>query len=143
MKDLRYLYDVAEENNIPIIPFPLKETGSISIQDEDKACYIGLDEHTINTESEQKVHLAHELGHCVTGSFYNRYSPLDVRQKHEYRANKWAVKHLISEAELDEAVAEGCTEIWSLAEYFNVTEDFMKMVVCWHVHGNLSAELYF
>ena len=137
------MYDVAEENNIPIIPFPLKETGSISIQDEDKACYIGLDERTINTESGQKVHLAHELGHCVTGSFYNRYSPLDIKQKHEYRANKWAVKQLISGEELHEAMAEGYTEIWSLAEYFNVTEDFMKMVVCWYTYGNLSAELYF
>ena len=45
--------------------------------------------------------------------------------------------------DLDEAVAEGCTEVWELAERFGVTEDFVKKVVCLYVHGNLAAELYF
>ena len=65
--------------------------------------------------------LAHELGHCETGSFYNRYAKLDLRQKHENRADKWAIQHLIPVEELDEAVADGYTDLPSLAEHFCVT----------------------
>ena len=87
--------------------------------------------------------LAHEMGHIETNSFYNVHSPLDVRQKHENRANKWAIKQLITEEELDEAVANGHTEVWDLADYFDVTEEFMRKAVCLYTYGNLATELYF
>ena len=45
--------------------------------------------------------------------------------------------------ELDDAVASGCTEIWELADYFQVSEDFIRKAVCWYTHGNLAQELYF
>ena len=41
---------------------------------------------------------------------------------------------------LDDAVADGCTEVW---ERFQVTEEFVRKAVCWYVHGNMAAELYF
>ena len=59
------------------------------------------------------------------------------------KAWKWAVQNYISEEDLDNAVAEGYTDIYSLAEHFGVTEDFMRKVVCWYTHGNLATELYF
>ena len=92
---------------------------------------------------QERVHLGHEIGHCVTGSFYNRYAAADSRDRHENRADKWAVKQLIPVEELDKAVAEGCTEIWELAERFGVTEEFIRKAVCYYVHGNLATELYF
>ena len=88
------------------------------------------------------MHLAHELGHCVTGSFYNRYAALDVRRRHENRADKWAVKKLLTAEALDEAVAEGYTEMWELAERFGVTQEFMEKAVCWYTYGNLDVEEY-
>ena len=45
--------------------------------------------------------------------------------------------------DLDQAVAEGCTEIWELADRFGVTEDFVRKAGCYYVHGNLATELYF
>lgn len=87
--------------------------------------------------------LAHELGHCETGSFYNQYAALDVRQRHENRADKWAIWHLVPEDALDQAVADGYTDLPSLAEHFCVTVPFMRKAVCWYTHGNLAAELYF
>ena len=30
-----------------------------------------------------------------------------------------------------------------IAEYFGVTEDFMRKAVCWYTYGNLATELYF
>ena len=92
---------------------------------------------------DEKLKLTHELGHCCTGSFYNEYSACDIRQKCENRADRWAIKQLIAEEELDEAVANGHTEIWDLADYFDVTEEFMRKAVCLYTYGNLATELYF
>ena len=141
--EIRDLYDFAQQQNIEVIPFPLPENGSMSIMEEDGSCYIGMDASIRDGGREERVHLSHEIGHCVTGSFYNIYAAIDCRQRHENRADKWAVSHVISVDDLDEAVAEGCTEIWELAERFGVTEEFVRKAVCYYVHGNVATELYF
>lgn len=140
---LQALYEFAEQENIEVLVYPMPENGSMSIMDEGGNCVIGMDESIRDGAEQERVHLGHELGHCVTGSFYNRYAAVDSRLRHEHRANKWAITKLIPVEALDDAVAEGCTELWDLAERFEVTEDFMKKAVCWYVHGNLAEELYF
>ena len=141
--EIPVLYGLAQQQNIPIFPFPLPNTGSMSLMDEHGRCYIGMDKGLRDGGTQERVHLSHELGHCVTGSFYNRYAAVDCRQRHENQANRWAIQTLIPVDALDEAVAQGCTEIWELAERFGVTEDFMRKAVCLYVHGNLATELYF
>ena len=143
MTELSALYQRAEQLNIPVLHFPLPLTGSVSCMDEQGRCAIGLDLPHRRSRNELRVRLAHELGHCVTGSFYNRWSPCDVRRLHENRADKYAVHALISEEDLDEAVAEGYTEPWELAEHFGVDVAFLKKAVCLYTYGNLAAELYF
>ena len=142
MKDLQFLYSLAERNNISVIKFNLPLTESMSIQ-SGSDCYIGIDYKQIADQASERVHLAHELGHCITGSFYNRHSKADIRQRHENRADKWAISKLVSEDELDQAVADGHTELWDLAEHFGVSEEFMKKSVCFYTYGNVAAELYF
>lgn len=71
------------------------------------------------------MHVAHEIGHCETLSFYNTYSPLEIRGKQERKADRWAVARLVPVRELTEALMNGIKEIWDLAEHFNVTEEFM------------------
>ena len=141
--DVPELYSLAAKKNIPVVTYPLPYNGSLSVMDDGGNCYIGMDEAIRDGDVLERVHLAHELGHCVTGSFYTIHAPLNRRQRHEYRADKWAIRRLISEEALDEAIAAGCTEIWALAEHFGVTEEFMRKAVCLHVHGNVAAELYF
>ena len=143
MTQLSTLYQRAEELNIPVLHLPLPLTGSVSMMDEAGRCAIGLDLPHRRSRNELRVRLAHELGHCVTGSFYNRWSPCDIRKLHENRADKYAVRALISEEALDEAVAEGHTDPWDLADYFGVDEGFLKKAVCLYTYGNLAAELYF
>ena len=141
--DIPHLYVLAKQQNIEVLSFPLPENGSMSLPLEDGSCVIGMDEGIRDGGTQERVHLVHEMGHCVTGSFYNIHAALDCRQRHENRADKWAVNLLIPVEALDEAVAMGCTEVWQLAEHFGVTEDFIRKAVCWHVHGNMAAELYF
>ena len=120
----------------------LNKINSLSVLLEDGSCVIGIDRSDM-TDAQEKTQLAHEIGHCETGSFYSRYVKVDSRQRHENRADKWAVRRLISADDLDNAVAEGHTELWDLADYFGVTEDFIKKAVCLYTHGNIAAELYF
>ena len=95
MVDLPGLYDLAEQHGTPVYWFDLGAAESLSLQMEDGSCAIAMDPWRIPTLSDEKVKLAHELGHCETGAFYNRYAARDVRQKHENRANKWAYKKLV------------------------------------------------
>ena len=137
------LYVLAEQQNIEVIETSLPENGSLSLMDDAGNCYIGIDESVMDGGALEIVHMAHELGHCLTGSFYNRHTRFDIRQRHENRADKWAVRHIISVEDLDTAIAAGYTEVWQLAEYFSVTEQFMRKAICLYVHGNVASELYF
>lgn len=137
------LYDIAKQQNIEVFQYPMCENGSVSTMLPNGSCYIGMDSSVQDGSVQERTHLSHELGHCATGSFYNRYSDFDVRQRHENRADKWAISQLIPVDDLDEAVANGCTELWELAERFGVTEDLIKKAVCYYVHGNVATELYF
>ena len=140
---IQNLYDFAKQQNIEVLNFPMPENGSMSVMLENGRCFVGLDESIRDGGTLERVHLSHELGHCATGSFYNIHAAVDHRQRHENRANKWAIQALVPVEELDNAIAEGCTEVWELAERFQVTEEFIRKAVCFYVHGNLAEELYF
>lgn len=141
--ELRQLYDFAQQQNIPICHFSLPKTGSMSLVTETGQCYIGLDPGQLDGGIQERVHLSHELGHCVTGSFYNIYTPRERRLIQENRATKWAIEALIPVDDLDQAIAEGYTEVRELAQRFQVTEDFIRKTVSYYVYDSLTAELYF
>lgn len=143
MVNLSKLYQIAEDESIEVDCFALTKRDAMSMMDDDGDCFIAIDPYKLQSSRDEMVKLAHELGHCVTGSFYNQYSDFDCRQRHENKADKWAIKHLIPVNDLDDAITDGCTEIWELAERFGVTEQFMQKAVCYYVHGNLASELYF
>ena len=137
------LYAQAAQQNIPILRYPMPQCGSMSLMLPDGSCFIGMDDRVTDGGTQERVHLGHELGHCITGSFYNQYAKADLRQRHENRADKWAIRHLIPVSELDDAIAAGHTDLWDLADYFGVTETFLKKAICLYVHGNLATELSF
>ena len=143
MDNLLDLYQYAEDHCIDVDWIPMQRTSSLSVVLPDGSCSIALDQWKMDTVEKELICLAHELGHCETGSFYTQLSSFDVRQKHENRADKWAIKKLISEDELDQAIADGYTDLWSLAEHFGITEDFMRKAVCLYTQGNLATDLYF
>ena len=61
------LYDLAEEHGIPVYWFDLYTAESLSVIQEDGNCAIALDPWRMPTLADEKVKLAHELGHCETG----------------------------------------------------------------------------
>ena len=98
----------------------------MSVLSQSGNCYIGMDAKVIASEREERMHLAHEIGHCIRGAFYNPYAKMDIREKHEKRADRWAIRHLIPQSEWINAFRNGYTEVWDLAEYFDVTEEFIR-----------------
>lgn len=127
------LFRIAEENGVRIVTGNIPETKSIAIPGA-----VCLDRALCFDRAEERTRLSHELGHNLTWSFYRRDDPPYWKRRMENRANRWSIRNLVSEEELYQAIRQGYTETWELAEYFDVTEDFIKMAL-WYYHcGNLA-----
>lgn len=149
MENLTNLYKWLDKEGVFLfdrkIPFSKKESkaATIRLKFPFDAWGIFLDKQRLKTVPEEKSALLHEGGHYATGATHEVCSKFDLVEKHEYKADKWAVERALTADELDEAVAAGHTELWDLADYFGLTEDLMKKAVCWYTYGNLATELYF
>ena len=126
---LNELYNIAEQDGIYVFSFQMNECESMSVL-QDGECFVGIDPLKLHSETDEKEKLAHELGHCATGSFYNEYAKCDIREKHERRANIWKIKKLIPKDKLIEVINSGFGENrFELAEHFDVTEDTMQFAL--------------
>lgn len=123
------LYGIAERRGHVVVCESLTETPSFSLQ-TNKRCYIAIDQR-LNVQQEREA-LAHELGHCEYGGFYNRYSRYDIRAKAERRADKWAFARLVPYGRLMQAVRHGVTDVWDLAELFDVSCEFMQRAIAYY-----------
>lgn len=73
--------------------------------------------------------LAHEYGHCATGSLHRINSPFDIIAKHENIANRRAVEEFLPVCELKRAAKHGCQYAYEIAEYLGVPEQFVKQAI--------------
>lgn len=125
------LYELAEKNNIKVEGFPLPENKAVTIQLGEK-CFVAIDPSVLCSPSEERVCLAHELGHCQTGALYNKYSSLDDRSRHEKRAERWAIERLVPLAELQEVIKNGCDDFSLLCDHFEVPAEFMYKALLYY-----------
>ena len=133
------LYLEAEQSGITVLcgaELPL--TKSVSLALPDGAMFIGIDDSVMQSRAEERVHLAHELGHCVTGAMYNMNCPIMPRQRYEKIADAYAIKKLVDEDELRRVIdeREGDISVWELSEWFDVTEDFMRKALAFYFKKN-------
>ena len=127
MNILTSLYTTAHNENILTTMFPLNSISSMIIYDEENVA-IGINS-SINSTIQETICLAHELGHYFTGTYYEVYSPLQIRGQAENRADAWMVKRLVPISLLVPALRSGIIKIYDLAEYFNVTESVIKKAI--------------
>jgi len=125
----------AEEQGIEISALPLQEIDAVSLP----AGRIAISTKRIKTQAAAKAILAHEIGHCETGSFYNIYSPFDIRAAHERRADTRSYQMLVPHDELQAAVKRGLTEVWELADEFGVPCDYMAKAMEYWQNAELAA----
>lgn len=118
--------EIDNAEDIYYYSYPIEHADATTIAIDDKYA-IFIDENKCDTQAKRYVALAHEMGHIATGALHKVYSPLDLIEKHEYKADKYAVHKIIPIDELLHALLdEHLTTAWELAEYFEVTEYFIK-----------------
>ena len=127
MTRLTDLYRKAEELDIRVIQFPMASLRAVSTPDN----FIGIDPDKLE-DREELVCLAHEMGHCATGSFYTSDATVLDRTRQEQRADRWAIRQLVPLEELKNLLRSGVHRWDVAAEHFQVTEEFMRKAVAFY-----------
>ncbi|MBQ7492362.1 MAG: ImmA/IrrE family metallo-endopeptidase [Clostridia bacterium] len=122
MTRLQRLYQRAEALGLQVYFLPLQARRGISTPDG----AIGMDPDRQESAAAEAVCLAHEMGHCVTGSFYTAEAGRIERLRCEARAQRWAYDALVPLEELRRLLRQGVTRPDELAEHFDVTEGFLR-----------------
>lgn len=114
------LLDKAEQLNVNII----EKTFKSNAKGLCKGNRIAINKNT-DTEIEKSCILAEELGHYIT-SVGDILDQTDVNnRKQEMRARLWAYDTRIGLIGIVRAFEYGCSSIFEMAEYLNVTENFL------------------
>lgn len=133
MMEIISLYNLAESKGVCVAFLPLKESKGLYLETDGRE-YIALDDAC--SFADEKVVLAHELGHSMTGGGYSLESGNLVKIRLEKKAERWAIERLVPLGELKDAIKQGDEAISCLAERFGVTETFMQRVL---EHYNTGA----
>ena len=113
---LETLYETLEAQGVDVFSCPL---GSLKAVAEPSG-YLGLNPQHLAGAAEERAVLIHEEGHFATGTFYQLDSPFTVRRHQENVACRYGYeKYFPLDAILD-AMQDGHTEPWDLAEHFDV-----------------------
>lgn len=128
MTRLQKLYRAADGLGLQVCYLPLSRLTAISTPDG----YIGLDPDKQESQATELVRLAHEMGHCMTGSFYTMDSDLCQRRRCEERADRWAIRRLVPLEELRRAMERGSLRPDELAEQFDVPEEFIRKCISYY-----------
>lgn len=132
--ELNDLYDIAERENIKIYDWYIEDANGIYVN-IDKINAIALNYNNLDTCIEEKQVLAEELGHYYMDATYPLYSKDTIlMSKQEYRAKKWSYNTLISFDKLKIALKNGIKNIYDLANYFNVTSDYMQNAINFYIN---------
>lgn len=128
------LYKIADEQGINIYEFKFDDIISMSAP-----LNIAIDKSKIDNAIELIDVLSHELGHCITNSFYNKDNILDVFEKQEHKANMWKLKQLLPLEEYIKAIAHGITDVKFLACEYDLRYDFAEMAAEYY-NNNFDIE---
>lgn len=125
MFQLSEFYSFCKTNDIDVIPYDGAPNAGATFRDD--GCYaIFLDFSKIKSVRRMNGICYHESGHAGTGALHKVDSPYELVERSEYRANRWAAERYLPVEEFHEAFGAGYTELWQLAEYFNLPEEDIK-----------------
>ena len=123
---IEQIYEIADNRGIAIYAFPMLELRAISL----RGGHIAIDRSKFNSDTDYKCTLAHEIGHCATGSFYDLHTSVPVKELIERQANRFAAELLVPFFKLVHAIhCLGIVVSRTLARMFDVTLEFIEMVL--------------
>lgn len=119
--DYLQLMQLAEEEDIDVIEMPMSGRNKGFYCDN----VIALNSR-METLTETRCVLAEELGHYYTsyGDILDQ-SKVENR-KQEIKARRWGYSKLVPIPKLIQAYKYGCTSKYEIAEYIEVTEEFLE-----------------
>ena len=125
MFQLSQFYSYCQRNAVDVIPYSGMPSPGATIRDgEDTAIF--LDFSAITTLRQLNGVCMHEMGHAATGALHKVCSPYETVERNEYRASRWTAQHCLTKEAFRDAFAAGYSEIWELAEYFDLPEQDVK-----------------
>lgn len=122
---LAQVYAIAATRGIEIDDHPMRLLRAVSFPQG----WIAIDLRKFSSDTDVKCVLAHEIGHIVTGRFYNIHTTKSVRALHERHANRFAAELLVPLRELLKVFHQGFSFNRLLARMFDVTLEFIDMVL--------------
>lgn len=122
MFEISDFYQYCKEHQVDVIPYAGCPQPGATVRDQN--CYaVFLDFSKIRSTRLLRGICCHELGHVATGALHKVDSPYELVERSEYRAGRWIAKNYLTERAFRAAFAAGCTQLWQLAEYFDLPED--------------------
>lgn len=122
------LEQVAYNELIDIDNYEISFTKSFIVE-RPSGFYIAIDRKQIESDAEEATLLAHELGHYFTGYLYNRNTPLQTKERCEYRADAWAIKVLCPIEKLKKAIEKGYSVSWEIAAELGLSENIVSQAI--------------
>ena len=132
------LYCQAYADGISVFSrYPVGELGAATIEMNGRYA-VFIDDEQFGTAADELCALAHECGHVHTGATHAVASPYDLIERHEYRADRWAIHQLLPPERLQKAMGSG-GECWQLAEELGLPQHFIcKAIDLYRAEGRLQ-----
>lgn len=131
MFEISDFYNYCKANDVDVIPFSGCPQPGATVRDQGFYA-VFLDFSKIHSTRLLRGVCCHELGHAATGALHKVDSPYELIERSEYRADRWMAEHFLPAEDFREAFQAGCTELWQLAEYFDMPEsDVQKALTYW------------
>ncbi len=85
---------------------------------------------------------AHEMGHCMTNSFYSFFEPLEGRIQAENKADAWAINFLMPLSEVVCFLLKERAIKQKIAKHFGVGMEFVEKALLYYQRGGDNSEKY-
>ena len=122
MIELSDFYDYCRKNRVDVIPFMGIPQPGATVHDRGQYA-VFLDFSQIQSTRLLRGVCCHELAHVATGALHKVSSPYELVERSEYRAARWVAENYLTAEMFQDAFAAGYTELWQLAEYFDLPEE--------------------
>ena len=126
--NLQDVYNKIEDNGIKVFPFGVDGLKAVTIETDNKYG-IFLNQQEIDDTDEEFCILAHEYGHCKSGSTHKLYSPFDLVCKHEYKADRRAIIDFLPVDKIKTAFKNGCQTVYEVSEFLDMPEEFVSKAI--------------
>jgi len=123
--ELSLFYEYCRRNRVDVIPYDGAPAPGTTIRNGDLYA-VFLDFSQIRSTRLLRGVCCHEMAHAATGALHKVYSPYEMWERSEYRANRYMAQKYLTPQDFRDAFRGGCRELWQLAEYFDLPENDVK-----------------